>query len=115
MRTLALFLKWGGRMTQSEKDWLLTAGKYAVALAAIAATVGGVVSLTVRPMLVEERRARESADDRIIEQLLLVTRDRLDIFEMMRTPVGPEWERKYQIIRDRWLQDDQRLNDSRKH
>jgi len=90
----------------SEKaDWMLVAGRYAVAMSAVAAVVASAIVLAVRPMLAEERAAREKADHQIATQLLILSRDRFDLIDVLMTKADADRERKLQLIRDKWAAD----------
>ena len=95
-------------MNERSRDWMLQAGRYAGALVVLASVVAGAISLAVGPMLAEERHAREKADDRIATQMLLLSRDRFDLIDVMMTKAEDERTRKLGLIRDKWAADEAR-------
>jgi hypothetical protein len=96
-------------VTREETDVLLTAGKYAAAVTAITAMLVLSVKLFVTPMIAEERIARQKMDDRIAMHLVLMTRDRLDMLDIVMTAPGQDRERKLTIVRQKWAQEEELL------
>jgi hypothetical protein len=96
-------------MTERGRDWLLEAGKYAMAMAAVAAVVAAAISLAVRPMIADERIAREKAQDRITSRMVLMQRDAFDIIDIVMTKSEDDRTRKVALLREKWAADDARL------
>ena len=91
---------------EQQRDWLIVAGKYAIAMTAIAALMGTVIVLTVAPMIAQERDARIKGDERIALRMLLQGRDRLDLIDYLTVPEGEARDRKLAAIREKWAREE---------
>jgi hypothetical protein len=101
-------------MTRSERtDW----AKKLAAIAAALTLSGAIVSwlsaqawsLATRPIIEDiraESAARKLNDERLVGQLRLMSRDRLDLVDVMMTPPGKGRDLKLSLIREKWAGDD---------
>lgn len=108
--------QWRGRMTERQKDWLIRAGGYASAIVVVAGVVGWIwitaFGIAVAPLSAEikaERVAREKADDRIANQFVSLSRDRLDLIDLMLTTSPVDRERKLRLIHEKWATTDAQI------
>ena len=83
----------------------IVAGAIAGVLFLVNLTAGFAWTTATRPIMeaiAAEARAREMADNRMADQVVQLSRDRLDLVDVMLTPVGRERDSKLREIRNRW-------------
>ena len=68
----------------------------------LSAQAWGIATSPITAAIAAERLARERADDRIVDHLASISRDRLDLVDVMMTAPGKDRDRKLSLIREKW-------------
>jgi hypothetical protein len=83
----------------------IVAGAIAGVLVLVNLTAGFAWTVATRPIMdaiAAETQARIGADIELTRRLETISRDRLDLIDVMSTPFGPARDRKLVEVRARW-------------